>query len=329
MGYVLRTIILDCDPGIDDAMAIMLAFKSGLCRLKAVTTVAGNVPSDIATRNVVKLFYMLGMNWFKDKDPALAEGSSKPLSREIDFENGKRIHGEDGFGNTEDLFESFRIPKIIRTERNAIDLLTSSIIRSVEPITLVATGPLTNIARAIIREPRIIKILKKVVIMGGAIDVPGNVSPLAEFNIYTDPEAAKIVFKSDLPIFLVPLDVTGAHALLKDDIIEFRECESLLFKFIYRALSYYMTMTKTEEGLDENSCFLHDVLAIGIAINDDLMRTARFKEFYLDVETTRERALGQTIANKSLLPKRHGLIKVCLEIDFQEFIKFFKGLFLK
>lgn len=329
MRSILKTIILDCDPGIDDATAIILAFKSGLCRFKALTTVAGNVPSDIATRNVVKLLYILGMNWFKDRDPKLAKGTSRPLFREIDFKNGKRIHGEDGFGNTEDLFESFRIPKIIKTDKNAIDLLVSSIIRSIEPITLVATGPLTNIAKAIIRDPRIKEKLNKVIIMGGAIEVSGNVTSAAEFNIYSDPEAAKIVFQSDLPIILVPLDVTGAHALMKDEIIEFREREDLSSKFIYRALSHYMTMTKTHEGLDKDSCFLHDALAMGIAINDDLMRTARFKEFYLNVETTKEAAIGQTIVERNPSSNKQSLIEVCFEIDFQEFMKFFKEIILK
>ena len=327
----LETIIIDCDPGIDDATAILLALKSGECRLEAVTTVAGNVTSDVATQNVVKLFHLLDINWMKDRIPLLAKGSSKPLFREIDFENGKRVHGQDGLGSTEDLFESFRIPKIIPTENNAIHLLTSNIVSSAEPVTLVAVGPLTNIAKCINRTPSIKEKLKKVIIMGGAIEVPGNVSPTAEFNIFTDPEAAKIVFQSELPILLVPLDVTQSYEFTKDEILEFGESESLLTKFVYRALTYYMKVTRIREGLNKDSCYLHDALAMGIAINEKLMKTTKHKEFFVDVETKGEIALGQTIADRRPIPEPtdYGPIEVCLEIDFQEFIKFFNRTILK
>ncbi len=327
----METVILDCDPGIDDAVAIALALKSEDCRLEAITTVAGNVTSEVATRNVVKLLHLLGINWLRDRDPPLAEGSAKPLFREIYFESGKSMHGEDGLGNTEDLFESFQIPKIINTEHNAINLLTSSIVGSDEPVTLVATGPLTNIAKVINRAPHIKENLKKVIIMGGAIGVPGNVSPVAEFNIYTDPEAAKIVFQSEFPVLLVPLDATKAYALTRDEILEIGEAESLFTKFVYRSLIYYMKMTRIREGLNEDSCFLHDAIAMGIAINDNLMRTIKRKEFYVDVETRGEIALGQTIADRRPVPEpmEHGPIEVCLEIDFQEFIKFFNRTILK
>ncbi len=320
----MENIILDCDPGIDDALAILLAIKSKNCKLSAITTVVGNTSSEMGARNVIKLLYLLERNWFAIEEPSVAEGSKKPLSGKMDFKGSKQVHGLDGLGNTEDLFEKYKIPYGIKSEHNAMELILSKISTSKEPLTLVATGPLTNIAKVIERDPSIIRKLKKAVIMGGAIEVPGNVTPVAEFNIYSDPEAARTVFLSGLQILLVPLDVTKRYLLTKNDISEIFEIDSPVTNFVTRVLSYYMRNTRIREGFEEDGCFLHDALAIGIAINEDLRETIKTKRYFVDVETKGELSSGQTIADRRRVPefKEYGAIDICFDIDFPKFTKF-------
>ena len=316
-------VVYDCDPGIDDAVAILLALKSNECKLRAITCVAGNVTSEAGIRNVVKLFYLIGKDWLKNNDPPLAKGSSRPLLREFDPEIGKYMHGQDGLGNTEELFEKFQIPDTIYSKYQAIDLITSKILESKEPTTLVATGPLTNIARAINREPRIRDNLKNLIIMGGALNARDNITHVAEFNVYTDPEAARMVFQSGLPILLVPLDLTKKNLLKKDDISEFRGIDNPVIQFLHRASSHYMRMTRIRDGLNEDACYLHDALAMGIAINKNLMKTIRREKLCIDVETKKESNLGRTFIDRRSIPesKKYSPIEVCLDIDFQEFKK--------
>jgi len=326
----MENIILDCDPGIDDAIAIILALKSKNCKIKAITTVAGNTYSEVGTGNVIKLFYLLGIDWFAIERPPIAEGSKLPLSGRMNFAGSKQVHGLDGFGNTEDLFDEYKIPKKIQTEYDAMDLIDSTVSESEEPITLVTLGPLTNIARVIEKDPSIIRKLKKVIIMGGAIEVPGNVSPGAEFNIYTDPEAARTIFLSGLPILLVPLDVTKRYTLTKNDISEIIDVDSPVTNFINKALSYYMRITRIREGFEEDACFLHDALAMGIAIDERLRKTIKTKRYFVDVETKGLLSSGQTIADRRRVPefKEYGATDICLDIDFPKFVKFLTKIIL-
>ena len=320
----LVSIIYDCDPGIDDAVAILLAIKSKNCKLEAITSVAGNVTNEVGIRNIVKLLYLTGKNWLKERNPPIAEGSPEPLFRQFNPEIGKHMHGTDGLGNTEKLFGKYKIPDKIPLEYEAIDLLISKILESKEPITLVATGPLTNIAKAVNRDPRIKNNLTNLVIMGGAINASSNINPVSEFNVCTDPDAAKIVLQSGLPILLVPLDVTK-NSFNKVDIHELEDADNVIVEFIRRALSHYMKATRLRNGLDEDACYMHDALAMGIAINKNLMDAIKSEKFFIDVETQEGLTLGQIVANRWPVsePKGYKPIEVCLDLDYQEFKKFF------
>lgn len=320
----MENIILDCDPGIDDAIAIILALKSKNCKIKAITTVTGNTPSEVGTRNVIKLFYLLGIDWFAIKRPPIAEGSKLPLSGRMNFTGSEQVHGLDGFGNTEDLFDEYKIPKKIKSDYDAMDLIDSIVSEGKEPITLVTLGPLTNIAMVIDKDPSIIRKLKRVIIMGGAIEAPGNVSPVAEFNIYSDPEAARTIFLSGLPILLIPLDVTKRYMLTKNDISGIINAASPVTNFVNKALSYYMRVTRIREGFEEDACFLHDALAMGIAIDKELRKTIKTKRYFVDVETKGVLSSGQTIADRRRVPefKEYGVTDVCFDIDFSKFVEF-------
>lgn len=321
----LVSIIYDCDPGIDDAVAILLAIKSRMCKLEAITSVAGNVTSKVGIRNIVKLLYLTGKNWLKERDPPIAEGSPEPLFRQFNPEIGKHMHGTDGLGNTEKIFRKYKIPDKIPSKYEAIDLIISTILESKEPITLVATGPLTNIAKAINRDPRIKDNLSNLVIMGGAINASNKINPVVEFNVCTDPDAAKIVFQSGMPILLVPLDVTKKNSFKKVDIHELEDTDNAIVEFVRRTLSYYMKTTRLRNGLGEDACYMHDALAMAIALNRNLMDTIKSEKFFIDVETKEGPTLGQIIANRASVskPKGYKPIEVCLDLNYQEFKKLF------
>ena len=187
-------LIYDGDPGIDDALAILYALNSPKTILQGITTVAGNVTIDKTTKNALNLLEMA-----ERSEIPVAKGAAKPLLREL--RQAEEFHGPDGLGNT-----NLPEPKLKPEPIHAMDQIISSIMANKGDIALVAAGPLTNLAMAVLKEPNIRFHVRKVIIMGGAIRAPGNVTMASEFNIYTDPEAAKIVFNSGLPIILVSLD---------------------------------------------------------------------------------------------------------------------------
>lgn len=189
-------IILDTDPGIDDALALFLALASPEVTLEAVTTVQGNVSVEQTTYNALTLLTLAGRT-----DIPVAYGSAEPLVRKrVD---AAHVHGQNGLGDI-----TLPEPTIASVEQQAVDLIIEKIMRNPGEITLVPIGPLTNIALAVRREPRIAQHVREVVIMGGAVRVPGNVTPSAEFNIFADPHAAHVVFHAGWPLRLVSLDVT-------------------------------------------------------------------------------------------------------------------------
>jgi inosine-uridine nucleoside N-ribohydrolase len=190
--------LIDTDPGIDDALALLFAWGSPELRVAAITTVAGNVPVDDATRNLHRLLALRAI----DPPPPIARGAAAPLAREL--VTATRYHGADGLGELSDW------PSITpaSSPRTAAELIVETARAAAEPLTLIALGPLTNVALALARDASALRRLTRVVAMGGAVDVPGNVTPTAEFNLHVDPEAADRVLSAGLRLDLVPLDAT-------------------------------------------------------------------------------------------------------------------------
>jgi inosine-uridine nucleoside N-ribohydrolase len=188
-------VILDVDPGHDDAVALMLACGAPELEVRAVTTVAGNVSLDKTTRNALQVLSLIGR-----KDIPVGAGAEEPLARSL--RTAEDVHGESGLDGVELAEPTFGVDR-----RGAVELMADVVQASVEPVTLIPMGPLTNIATFLAEHPRLEGKIDRIVLMGGSIG-PGNTTPAAEFNIYVDPEAARVVFDSGLRITMVGLDVT-------------------------------------------------------------------------------------------------------------------------
>jgi len=199
----LIPVLIDTDPGIDDALALLLAWGSPELGVEAITTVAGNVPVEAATTNVLRLLALRR----PAPPPAVAVGASGPLARALVTSTG--YHGEDGLADLPDWPEPAR-PSVLP---DAVALIVDAARRLQRLLTLVALGPLTNLALALKADAGALPLVGRVVAMGGAVDVPGNVTPAAEFNFHVDPEAAHRVLAAGLALDLVPLDATRQAVL--------------------------------------------------------------------------------------------------------------------
>jgi purine nucleosidase len=303
LGIELIKIIYDGDPGIDDALAILYALKSPKTMPLGITTVAGNVGIEKGTKNALNLVEMAE----RGRIP-VAIGATKPLIRE--HVQAEEFHGQDGLGNT-----NLSAPNLKPEQNHATDQIVSSIMANKGEVVLVAVGPLTNLAIAVIKEPSIISHVRKVIIMGGAIRVPGNVTMASEFNMYADPEAAKIVFGSGLPITLVSLDVTmnRRNVLTSSRLKEIEDAETRAGGFIGRIARFYIESCRKhgEEG------FMHDPLAVGIAIDEELLTEC--EHIYVDVETEGRITLGKTQADLRVHPKYPPNLTHCVQINYERF----------
>ncbi len=304
----MKRMIYDGDPGIDDALAIILAIKSGEFDLEAVTTVAGNVSLEKATKNALRILRLTGR-----LNIPVAAGIPSPFGRGL--ERAEYVHGDNGLGGT-----SLPLPGVEDKCIGALDLIIAKIMKKPGEITLVACGPLTNLAEIYMKEPRIGENVRELIIMGGAVQVPGNVTPHAEFNIYTDPESAQIILRSDLPLTIVPLDVTMKTIFTVYDLEQIYEVRTPVAEFAYNALRYYQNIPKHKKL---GGCPLHDPLAVGVAIDESFVKT---KELYVNVVTDNIITLGKTLVGEKntgeleVCASKH---KVCLEVDARRFIRFF------
>ena len=195
--------LIDTDPGIDDALALLLAWSSPEIRVEAITTVAGNVRVEAAGTNVVRLLALRRPT----PRPLEAAGAAGPLARALT--TATRYHGEDGLGDLAD----WPVVEPVPTSPDAASVIVDAARRHGRELTLVALGPLTNVALALKQDAAVVGRVGRVVVMGGAVDVPGNVTPAAEFNMHVDPEAAHRVLAAGLPLELVPLDATRQAVL--------------------------------------------------------------------------------------------------------------------
>ena len=290
--------ILDVDTGVDDALALALAVRHPLIHLEAVTTVTGNVGLDLTTRNTLKV-----LDWLGATDVPVAAGADRPLSGLI--REASHWHGPDGLGGAQ-LPESGR-----RAMDNGVAYLVERIMAEPGELTLVCTAPLTNIARAIKRTPKIVHAVEQVVLMGGAARPPGNVTPTAEFNIYADPHAAAVVFEQDWPVTMVGLDVTNQVVLTRAEreaLAGSTSAEGVLVREVTR----YLFEVRGVEAMA-----LHDPLAVGVAVQPDLVTGV---ERDVDVETRGELTLGQTVVDlraSAPPPRRH--TRVCEQVDAARF----------
>ena len=286
-------ILLDCDPGLDDALALLLAHGDPDIDLVAVTTVGGNVALSDTTRNALELREYLGFT-----DVPVASGAAGPLTRAA--KNASVVHGETGLGSI--TLPAATLP--LSSER-AVDLIVDTILAAPGAIHLVATGPLTNIAIALEREPAIARLVASFTIMGGAF-TRGNSTPAAEFNIYADPEAARIVFDADWRVTMVGLDVTLQAQANQGVLDRFAKLGALADELIV-PLATFWTDPNDQEW---DGQAVHDVCAVAYVARPDLFasRPAR-----VDIETTGEFTTGMTVVDfNSAYP--NALVPVTLDV---------------
>lgn len=276
----MKKIILDCDPGHDDAIAILLAHGNPEIDLLAVTTVVGNQTLPKVTRNALAVARIAGITGVP-----FAAGADRPLVRPL--ENAPDIHGESGMDGP-----VLPEPTTELDGRHAVDLIIDTIMSNESgTITLVPTGGLTNIALAARKEPRIVERVKEVVLMGGGYHV-GNWSPVAEFNIKIDPEAAHIVFNESWPVVMVGLDLTH-QALATPAIVEqIQAIGTGPSQFVVELLEFFGTQYKSAQGFDSPP--VHDPCAVAYVIDPTIVQTVKVP---IDIELTGTLTLGMTVAD--------------------------------
>ena len=300
-----KRIIIDTDPGVDDALAFLLALASPEIKLEALTTTQGNVTLEKATRNALSVLELARAGHIP-----VASGSVLPLVQPL--RASASVHGESGIGNSQ-LPE----PQARPVPGHAVDYLIERVLTEPNQINIFPIGPLTNIAMAIRKEPKFAKAVKELVIMGGAILESGNSTPLAEFNIYVDPHAAHIVFHSGIPITLIPLDVTHKCLLKQEHVDRLMKINSPVSRFIKEAVEVYL---KSSIELGYAGSALHDPLTLATIIAPELLT---LKEYYVDVDISGGVSMGKTFADIHNVLKKPVNMKIAMNVQGEDFIERF------
>ncbi len=293
----MKRILIDCDPGHDDMMAIMVASSSPELELLGVTTVAGNQTGEKTYLNALKTLTLIGAT-----EVPVARGADKPLFRELTV--APEIHGVSGLDGA-DLPE----PGFQGVQQHAVDFLIRTIMESGTPLVLVPTGPLTNVALAMLKDPRITTKLERIVLMGGAV-FDSNVTPAAEFNIYVDPEAAKVVFGSGVPLTMVGLDVTNKALFGFEDIERMAAMNGKVSRVVAPLLKFFAQANKDVFGFE--GAPLHDALAVAHLIKSEVIRTQKMN---VEIETEGELTRGRTVADVYGITGKPANTDVALEVD--------------
>jgi inosine-uridine nucleoside N-ribohydrolase len=292
--------ILDVDTGVDDALALALAVRHPDIQLEAVLSVAGNVGLDLTTRNTLRV-----LDWLGASEIPVAAGADRPLKgvrREA-----TRWHGSDGLGGA-------LLPDSTRVAReDAVGYLIDRVVAEPGAITLVCTAPLTNLALAVQRRPELVASVAGVVLMGGVARPPGNVTPVAEFNIYADPDAAAIVFAQSWPLTMVGLDVTTRVQLTR------AERDALAAQSSREAVLVHEVTRHLFERPDVTGMAMHDPLAVAVALLPDLVTTL---DRPVEIETQGQHTLGQTVVDfrPAQIAPLH-TTRVCVDVDPARFKK--------
>lgn len=315
-----RKVILDTDTGVDDALAIALALRSDELEVKAITAVSGNVHVDLCLKNILLTLEVLDID--VKEPPIVAKGEAAPLIKPLFV--ASEVHGWDGLGGITKWLDPkgnrrYPEPKGKISSLHAVDLILDLIAKYPDELTLIAVGPLTNVAKAIIKNKDRMRKLKEIVVMGGAFRVYGNTTLHTEFNIFVDPHAAQIVFDLGIPLTIVPLDVTEQVILKRSNLIKVKR-RSKLFEFIRDITKFYMDYQKSYNGIA--GCFMHDPLAVGVAIDPSLVKTLLRR---VDVETAGDFTIGMTLADlrEGKISPEKSNAKVCVDVDSKRFLDMF------
>jgi len=305
----VRRFLIDTDCGSDDAVALLIAFRSPDIVVEAITTVAGNVGVEQATRNTLYTMELCGAN------VPVYKGLAKPILGE--HADAKSIHGEDGMGN-----QNFPPAKAVAQEEHAIDALIRLIRANPGEFTLVTLGPLSNIAAALLRDPGIAGLVKETVVMGGAANVIANVTPSAEYNIWEDPEAARIVFHSGMPLVMIGIELCRGEAVYSPaDQRRLRAMNSRYADFVLN-INQVLISAVAKYGID--GIDMPDPITMAIAIDRSLL--LEHAHCFVDIETKGELTRGETVVDRFGVYERAANCTVGLRSDGPGFKRMLDGL---
>jgi purine nucleosidase/pyrimidine-specific ribonucleoside hydrolase len=311
-----RRIIIDTDPGVDDALAIVLALRSPELHVEAITTVNGNTGLKQATENALRILEILNLR----ESPPVIKGADRPLEREP-FPSPS-VHGRDGLGETSFMKtrngkKKYPRPRVRPAPKYAPEAICEYARAYSGELTLVTLGPLTNVALALALDPGLKKHIREIVAMGGAYSVCGNQTPAAEFNFFCDPEAAQQVMTAGIPMTLVGLDVTLQARVSRHALLETTQKRTRLNRFLRDATEHVMNFYLERQGF--HGCCVHDALAMIVAIDKSIVGTRRV---HVEVETKGELTAGMSVAD--LRPYARGRVgkpnaDVALHVDAHRF----------
>jgi len=303
---MIKRILIDTDPGIDDALAILLALASPELSLEGLSVVHGNCSLEQAVTNGLSILELANATHIP-----LARGCELPLVQPSLL--APETHGNTGLG-----YAKLPEPRIKPTVQHGCDFLIEKVMDNPGEITLVAIGPLTNIALAMRKEPGFAKAVKELVIMGGAIRHEGNTTALGEFNVYVDPHAAHIVFHAGTPTILVPLDVTYQCLLTAQDVGRLQKIDSPIPKFIKDTTDFYMEYHDSYQGI--KGCIINDPLALALTFAPEL---CNYEELSVEVDISGGVSMGKTLADFYNYDKKPANMKVALGVRQRDFIELF------
>ncbi|GAA3881964.1 pyrimidine-specific ribonucleoside hydrolase RihA [Gibbsiella dentisursi] len=298
-----RPIIIDCDPGLDDAIALAMALRSPSLDVKAVTTSAGNQTPEKTLHNTLGLLTLM-----QRTDIPVAAGAAKPLMRELVI--AEHVHGKTGMGNTH-----LPTPGCSPVKQSAVELIASLLRSAPVPITLVVTGPMTNIALLLAQRSELKPRIEQIVFMGGGIHA-GNATPVAEFNIYVDPEAAEIVLQSGVPLVMAGLNVTHQALVLPQEAERIRAIGNPVATAVAEMLDFYLPLyLQHPRGLP--GAAMHDPCTIAWLLAPALFNS---RQLWVGVETKGEYTLGQTVADEFRQNGKPANVEVLTHIDRAGFV---------
>jgi inosine-uridine nucleoside N-ribohydrolase len=295
-------VLVDCDPGQDDAIALLLALASPELDVFGVTTVAGNQTIEKVTANALRVLELAGRG-----DVPVAAGADQPLAGELVV--AADAHGDSGLDGPE-LPEPLSHP----VEQHAVEFLAERLLAAARPVTLVPLGPLTNVALLLAERPEAAERIERIVLMGGAI-AEGNMTPSAEFNIWIDPEAAAHVFASGLDVTMVGLDVTNRAVLTPAHADELRS-RGPVGEAVAAMLDFYGAFYR--EAYDHGGCPVHDALAVAHVVRPELVSTL---ERHVQVDISDGICRGRTVVDmrrRTVLPEPNA--RVAVDVDVEGFV---------
>ncbi len=315
-----KKVIIDTDPGTDDAMALMLALNSPELDVRAITVVPGNVTAQQGLENALRLASLANRC-----DIPVAAGAQHPLFQKLI--TAEFWHGKNGLANIE-----LPLSKCKVDARFGPDLIIQMVHAAPHELTLLPVGPLTNIALAVLKDPSIVPLVKEVILMGGSI-TGGNVNAAAEANIYNDPEAAQIVFEAGWPLTMVGLDVGDKTLFSRQHLAQLRQTHGPINDFMVQITDFLVTLS---EKFGSGGTPMYDPLAVGVAIDATFVKAPPLR---VGVETRGDFTRGETVANRRGFVERNVLhgdryiiegadkvepnAKVCVEVDAERFLQLF------